>query len=473
MTKKTLIACGIAIFLVLLLRTISLGSYDLNDTTEARYAGIAMRMVDNNDFITAYVEPDFPFLAKPPLSFWLTAASFKIFGINEFAARLPHFLLGVFLVGIIFIVFKRLYNSKNALILSAIILTNPSFVVMSGLVMTESTLIFCITVAMLSAWLRLEKDGDKFYSYLFFVSLGFAMLAKGPVGVVMTCAPLAIYLTIYRSWILFFKKFNIFSGALISMLIFLPWYILEEIENPGFLEYFIIGEHFGRFLMPGWKGDLYGHAHNEPLGRIISYFFLSTVPWVLYPIVSLVKNPASWLKNKPSRDVVFFSCFAFFPVAFFLFAHNIIIPYGFFSIIPFSILVFYFFKKNEIKYRLFAVTLFICPIALLCTMLLNYSYEIIDTSDKRFIKILHANNQKISLYYNSDLKYSSRFYSSDKIKLLQSEDELKQLSDNTFIIINIDAFNNISEPLRHNFKSIICDKVDRCLYEYHGIVMYK
>ena len=168
MTKRTLTACYVAIFFVLFLRIISLGSYDLNDTTEARYAGIAMRMVNNDDYITPYVEPSVSFLAKPPLSFWITAASFKIFGINEFAARLPHFLFGILLVGILYVVFKRLYDFKRAILLSVITITIPAFIVMSGFVMTESILIFFISVAMLSAWLRLEKNGDAICSYIFF-----------------------------------------------------------------------------------------------------------------------------------------------------------------------------------------------------------------------------------------------------------------------------------------------------------------
>lgn len=464
-----MIRCYIAIFAVLLLRIISLGSYDLNDTTEARYSGIAMRMVNHDDYITSYVEPSLPFLAKPPLSFWLTAASFKIFGINEFAARLPHFLLGILLAGILYLIFKKLYGLKNSLILPTIILTTPAFIVMSGFVMTESVLIFFISIAMLSAWLRLEKNGNKFCSYMFFISLGFSMLAKGPIGVVMTCIPLAIYLTIYRSWALFFKKFNIFSGALISILIFLPWYIIEEIKNPGFLEYFIIGEHFGRFLMPGWKGDLYGHAHNEPIGMIIVYFILSTIPWIFYPIFSFFKSPTSWIKRKPDKDVIFFSCFTLFPIVFFLLARNIIVSYGLYSVVPFSILMFYFFQKHEPKIVPFTYTVAFCSAVLFSTLALNHFYFIIDNTDKLLIRYALLHSKEEVFYFKRDLKYASRFYSNDKVKKLEHEKDFSKLPDDVFIIINNNIFDNIqSESLKNNLKVIMCNhKNDRCLYKYH------
>src|SRR5665647_2501274 len=78
-------------------RIATLGLYPLLDTTEARYAEIARKMVELNDWITPWFDYGVPFWGKPPLSFWMTAVSFTLFGINEFAARLPHF-LGALLV---------------------------------------------------------------------------------------------------------------------------------------------------------------------------------------------------------------------------------------------------------------------------------------------------------------------------------------------------------------------------------------
>src|SRR5690606_25342213 len=59
----------------------------------------------------------------------------------------------------------------------------------------------------------------------------------------------------------------------------LPWYILAEIKTPGFLDYFIVGEHFRRFLDPGWAGDLYGSAHRRVYGTIWLYWLQAAFPW--------------------------------------------------------------------------------------------------------------------------------------------------------------------------------------------------
>ena len=76
---------------VMLIRLLFLGTYPLADTTEARYGEMGRLMVETGNWITPQFEKGIPFWGKPPLSFWLTAVSFKMFGIHEFSARLPSF----------------------------------------------------------------------------------------------------------------------------------------------------------------------------------------------------------------------------------------------------------------------------------------------------------------------------------------------------------------------------------------------
>ena len=80
------------IALLLLLRLVAMALMPLMDTTEARYADIGRRMAALQDWITPWYDDGVPFWGKPPLAFWLTAASFRLLGVSEFAARLPHLL---------------------------------------------------------------------------------------------------------------------------------------------------------------------------------------------------------------------------------------------------------------------------------------------------------------------------------------------------------------------------------------------
>ena len=71
----------------------------------------------------------------------------------------------------------------------------------------------------------------------------------------------------------------------------LPWYGLAELRTPGFLEYFLVGEHWHRFTVPGWDGDRYGHAHVFARGTIWLFAALAALPWsLLIPAAAPAQN---------------------------------------------------------------------------------------------------------------------------------------------------------------------------------------
>ena len=84
---------SVSVLLIALFRLLLTATIPLLDKTEARYAEIARIMHETNQWIVPEIDYGVPFWAKPPLSTWLSAASFVVFGVNEFAARFPSFLL--------------------------------------------------------------------------------------------------------------------------------------------------------------------------------------------------------------------------------------------------------------------------------------------------------------------------------------------------------------------------------------------
>ena len=90
------------------------------------------------------------------------------------------------------------------------------------------------------------------------------MLIKGPVAIVLVVIALITWSIFQANFIKAIKSLPWLFGLVIFFLVCLPWYIWAELRSPGFLQYFIVGEHIQRFLEPGWQGDLYGAAHDEP-----------------------------------------------------------------------------------------------------------------------------------------------------------------------------------------------------------------
>jgi hypothetical protein len=91
-----------------------------------------------------------------------------------------------------------------------------------------------------------------------------------------------------RKLIWLWKRLPWIRGLALMLLIAAPWYALAEWRTPGFLNYFLIGEHWNRFTQPGWSGDLYGTAHVEPRGTIWFFALAACLPW------SLLLPFASW-----------------------------------------------------------------------------------------------------------------------------------------------------------------------------------
>lgn len=267
---------------VLFARLLSLATYPLMDTTEARYAEIGRKMVELGDWVTPWYDYGVPFWGKPPLSFWLTALSFKTFGINEFAARLPHFLLGALVLWLLW-QWAALLGRQVAVYTTVLLTGAVLFLISSGAVMTDMSLVLGTTLAMRGFWLGLygppaqrRREG-----WLLFLGLGIGLLAKGPLVFVITGLPLALWTLWNRRLGEVWRGLPWLSGFALALLMALPWYVLAERHTPGFLDYFIVGEHWHRYMTPGWKGDLYGHAHLAPRGSIWLFALEACLPWTL------------------------------------------------------------------------------------------------------------------------------------------------------------------------------------------------
>lgn len=321
-------------------RLLLLAFSPLMDTTEARYGEISRIMVELNDWVTPWFTYDVPFWGKPPLAFWMSALSFKLFGINEFAARFPHWLAGMIVLWIIWGMRPR-SGPVGATYAIALLLGSVMFFLASGMVMMDMALVIGTTLAMRGFWNGLHGDVHRRASerWLLFIGLGIALLAKGPVGVVLTGLPCGIWALVSGNLRTIWRDLPWVRGVLLTAAIALPWYVIAEIRSPGFLNYFIVGEHFHRFVTPGWKGDLYGTAHNYPYGTIWLFMLADVLPWtILFPILAWQTRGARAEKNATNLVAGdahataaswrnYLLLWAFMPAVFFTMAGNIIWPY--------------------------------------------------------------------------------------------------------------------------------------------------
>lgn len=265
-----------------LFRVTTLGLYPLMDTTEARYGEMGRIMAETGNWLLPQIDYGVPFWGKPPLSFWASAASISLFGNSEFFLRLPHFAAAMLTLVLVWRFVRALeFGREEALIAVAIVASTVGFLLVAGALMTDMLLTLALTLALTGFWRGWH--GESRQIYLMYAGFGLGLLAKGPLVLVLgalTIVPWIIATRGFRAVLPeMYGRLRLPGGIAMMLLIAAPWYLLMERESPGFLEYFVLGEHFKRFLVSGWQGDLYGSAHAHPRGTIWLYWIIFALPW--------------------------------------------------------------------------------------------------------------------------------------------------------------------------------------------------
>ena len=381
------------------------------DTTEARYGEMARLMVETGNWIVPQIDYGVPFWGKPPLSFWASAISISIFENSEFFLRLPHVLAAIGVLLLIWQFARALeYSRRQADIVVAVIATTFGFLIAAGTVMTDMYLCLAMTMVMTGFWRG--WNGDKTQVYLMWAGLGVGLLAKGPVIIVLTGVALFPWLVVHHGikglWRPLWQRLHLPSGILLTLVIAAPWYWLAERESPGFFEYFILGEHFQRFVDSGWQGDLYGSAHAQIRGTIWVYWLIVALPWSPSLLIAAVKAAIRQRSLLPRNPLDSFALlWMCSPMLLFTLAGNILPAYVLPGLPAIGLLIM---KATDFKSVANSRYLFLVGPAML---LIVCSIANLVVADKRSDRELLALGFKTSdaLYYLYKRPFSAQYYS--------------------------------------------------------------
>ncbi|MFP1677592.1 phospholipid carrier-dependent glycosyltransferase [Alloalcanivorax sp. C16-2] len=326
------IAPWVLLAVVVLSRLPTMALLPLTDTTEARYGAIARLMAVTGDWITPWFAPGVPFWGKPPLAFWVQALSFLTLGGNELALRLPSWLACLLILALVARYARSLSGRDSAPVAALIAASSGLLFVCAGAVLTDPFLALGTTTSLVAAGLVLRGEGRP-WGALFFLGLVVALLAKGPLALVLVGTPLFVWALWSGGWWQLWHRLPWWRGGLVTLLLTLPWYLAAEHKTPGFLHYFIVGEHFQRFLDAGWSGDRYGTAHDQPRGTIWLLTLYAAFPWSLWALVLLparlrdAEGRARLRAALRDNDNRLLIPAAFVPTLFFTFSGNILATY--------------------------------------------------------------------------------------------------------------------------------------------------
>lgn len=337
----------------------SLDGIALTDPDEVFYSMTAKEMLEQNNFATPLIfgHPQFE---KPPLVYWLLAGSFKLFGVNPWAARLIPAAFGLLGIVMTFYFCRRVFNEEIAYLAAIILGTSALYLAMSKAVLTDVVLSVLMTAAFYAFYLWfLERKGS--YLYAFALAAALAVLTKGPVALIILMVACIMFLAVEKEFKLL-KSFVWHPWVLVFALVALPWYAFVVIKyGRVFIDEFIIRDNWDRIL----------YAEHKNFDRW--YFYPMIVAAGLFPWTFYLAMMGRWWKEY-KKECVFF--LVWFAVTFVLFqnAHSklasYILPLMPAVIIPLSISLSSWTRRSKrgmalaFVYGILGVGLLIAPVIL-------------------------------------------------------------------------------------------------------------
>lgn len=268
----------------------------LTDRDEGRNAEAGREMYETGDWIS----PTFNYelrVAKPVFLYWLMSASYRLFGVNEFAARFPSALFGLASILLQYLVLTRLRGPLIGLVGGLMLLLNIEIIGLGRMALTDSVLIFFTTLSLYGFWMGLHGEGrERHFVWLFYVGMALAMLTKGPVGVILPFLTSVLYLTFTRRWGEYWHQGYPLVGTLVLAMLALPWYAAMLAIHGAAYTAPAQAHTIGRFLSP-MEGHGFGLFFYFPV------LFLGFFPWSGLLPAALYQAFKNWREARGSGSV--------------------------------------------------------------------------------------------------------------------------------------------------------------------------
>ncbi|MBO6972305.1 MAG: glycosyltransferase family 39 protein [Prochlorococcus marinus CUG1434] len=305
-SKKRLSTLLIVLIFGIIIFILDLGTTGLVDETPPLFAAAARAMSESGDWLTPKVNGIFRF-DKPPLIYWLMGFFYSLpkieiwDSLGTLSARLPSSLGSLLLMLMIADTLfcwpqKGDKQFLTPLVASLGFALSPLIIIWSRTAVSDALLTGTLGISLLLFWRRMaSENNDKCISAWAF--LGFAILTKGPVALVLAILTITFFLIIQKDWRSLLYKINPKKGFLITILISVPWYLLELLkEGKPFWDNF-----FGYHNLQRYTSVV--NNHSEPIWFFLYIMILASLPFTPFLYHGIFKAFEELLKSfKESCD---------------------------------------------------------------------------------------------------------------------------------------------------------------------------
>lgn len=266
---------GLLLFVFLVVWFYLLGARTLVPTDEGRYAEMAREMLASGNWITPRLN-GIKYFEKPPLQNWMNAATFALFGLGEWQARLWTGLNGLLGIALVYITGRKLWNPTTGYLAAMVLASAIYWTALAHVNTLDMGLAGMMTLALCSLLLAQRDEATprerRNWMLACWAGMALALMSKGLIGIVLPGAVLTAYVLLQRDFTIL-KRLHLGLGLVVFFAIVTPWFVLVSRDNPEFLHFFFIHEHFQRFT---------SKVHNRagPWYYFIPLLLVGILPWL-------------------------------------------------------------------------------------------------------------------------------------------------------------------------------------------------
>lgn len=335
-----------------------LGRVHLFDWDEINFAECSREMIKTGDYTKVYLNYQ-PFWEKPPMFFWLQAASMHLFGVNEFAARFPNAVCGIITLIVVFLCGQKLYDKKFGILWALAFGGSlfPNMYFKSGIIDPWFNLFIFLSLYYFILY-HFQRNGFDaglkkkpfYYVAISGIFMGLAILTKGPVALLLFLLTLGVYL-IYNRFKIYFNWLHAISFLLVASLVTFIWYgYITAKDGPWFITEFIKYQYRLFTTHDAGQKGFFGYHYVVIL--------IGCFPASLLAIPSFFKTA---YRNKADKDFKVWMLILFWVVTgLFTIVQSRIVHYSSMAWFPVSFLAAYTLYKWQLKEMLYKKYVAVC-----------------------------------------------------------------------------------------------------------------
>jgi 4-amino-4-deoxy-L-arabinose transferase-like glycosyltransferase len=291
------------LLIVLVWAVVYLGSLfqpPLLDDADTVHAEAAREMAAGNDWVTLHINNGFRYLEKAPLMYWAVAASFKLFGVHDWSARLPVALGVLVLLLVVYRLGRRVHGDEGGLYSALALATGFGPFIFTRILIPDMAVALWLALGfdLFLTTLQQADAGAKPSRWLCWgiaATMALNVLTKGLIGLVFPLGTIFIFLLLTGK-LRHLLQLRLLSSFLVFLLIAAPWHVLAGVRNPaqgqarGFFWFYFVNEHFLRYLKKRYPEDY----DTVPLWLFWGLNLLWLMPWTAFLLQAAGQVPWRW-----------------------------------------------------------------------------------------------------------------------------------------------------------------------------------